>query len=79
MGVGCAFVGVGVHTATYALVHFKNSITTSVMYTGQWATAFLYYFSISIGCTILAYACVFYEVSAAGSGLPEVKRYFYFT
>ena len=74
LGISCGVIGFSVHTTTYVLVDHKTSQTATYLHSGRWSEAFIIHFSYGFLFAAMAYACVFFDISAAGSGLPEVKR-----
>jgi len=74
VGIFCGGIGFAVHTATHALVNMKRNHTASSLLNGRWGEAFTIHFAYSLAFASAGYVCVFFDISAAGSGLPEVKR-----
>eukprot|EP01041_Mallomonas_annulata_P010377 gene10377-21648_t len=75
VGICCGIVGFIVHTATYALISMKSASTSHYLLKGRWAEAFIVHFSYTFLFTSFAFLFVFFDINAAGSGLPEVKSY----
>ena len=45
------------------------------MYQGRWSDAFASHVALALIMSLIAFLCVFLELSAVGSGIPEVKAY----
>ena len=75
MGFISALFGIGIHMATITLVNMKNDIVTKFMYSGRWGEAFGWHFAFALLFATLSYLFVYYEPAAAGSGIPEIKRF----
>jgi len=50
------------------------SQTTKYLHGGSWSTGFIVHFAFSALFATIAFLWVYFDISAAGSGLPEVKR-----
>jgi chloride channel 7 len=74
-GICCAAMGIGVHTAIFFLLKVRNEKTASLMYSGMWLSAFFSHISIALVFTLLAFMAVWCELTATGSGIPEVKSF----
>lgn len=73
IGLCSAGVGIGVHSSIFSLLRIKNENTASLMYTGMWLNAFFSHISFTLFFTLIAFLAVWCELTAVGSGIPEVK------
>jgi chloride channel 7 len=75
LGVLCAAFGMIIHMGIFYMVDTRYSKTTNLMYSGNWSDSFGSHVIFSLSFTLLAFSCVFMELSAVGSGIPEVKAF----
>lgn len=75
LGILCAAFGMIIHMGIFFLVDRRYSKTTDLMYNGNWSDSFGSHVILSLAFTLLAFSCVFMELSAVGSGIPEVKAF----